>query len=222
MTAGPISFQDMYPLLPYQFPLVEAQPIVRIPVAGPEPFNTLVVVRFQMGIGEFAWSDGKFHAITRGPVATGFTLAGDDDPRSHRPPSQHSSMAMLNHQQLKSGDLLAGDSPFVNAFDDVIDGRFEYVGDKWRWCLWWRTDWLADQAWAAATAYVSSWVLCWEPPREPSRPHTGWIGSQVYQPYDPSVSAVERATRSGPGSRPQRVRSRTTRTPCDPHDSPLG
>ena len=37
--------QFWYDELDYHFPLNDLQPVVRIPVAGPAPFNTLAVIR---------------------------------------------------------------------------------------------------------------------------------------------------------------------------------
>ena len=81
-----------YLVAPYQFPLWEQQPVLRIPVVGPWPFNTLVVVKCRFGVTANRYSDGKL-LRRKIVVPTNFSLIGFD-PRVP-PPSQHSTSATL-------------------------------------------------------------------------------------------------------------------------------
>ena len=66
-----------HPYLPYPYPLFETQPIVRIPVAGPRPFNTVVVVRARVGLTHFGVAYEKRRRY-RWAVGTPFQLIGFD------------------------------------------------------------------------------------------------------------------------------------------------
>src|SRR5438128_2418253 len=83
------------------YPLNEANRIIRIPVAGPAPFNTLVVVRGffpQQGIyGLRNWVDGHVHGQSFS-VRTAFTLAGFVPGQT--PPFRHSTTAAVRHYYL--------------------------------------------------------------------------------------------------------------------------
>jgi hypothetical protein len=211
MSAGnPFDWAAWYSVLKYKFPLNEQHAVVRIPVAGPEPFNTLAVVRAHLGLGQFGWASGTLDTQDRGPVSTSFVLAGQNDPR-REPASQHSTTAFLNHQQLDAGDAWSPDglSPFVNAFNAVLDGRFVFNGAGWQWSLWWNDGTLADNVLASASVYVSSWVLCWEPPEDdyPSR-GGGTLGPLLRRPFDPSRTTLDKTFDdiSGPRGKPSKRR----------------
>jgi hypothetical protein len=149
---------EIYSILPYQFPLIDFQPVVRIPVVGPEPFNTLVVVRGQVPTTSYRHADDTLQR-RKLAVGTNFSLIGFD-PRVP-PPSQHSTTAAL--QMMQASD----DSAFVIAVDGIDAGFFD---DSGRWTLVVRVADLFDEVYAASNAYISSWVLCYEPP-PPERPH---------------------------------------------------
>ena len=141
-------------------------PVVRIPVAGPPPFNTLAVVRTQIGsTGTTGY--GLFRTTLT--VPTSFKLIGHD-PRVE-PVFQHSTSATI---WLIS---LTDDNDFLGAVDTVT-GSF---ADDGTWQI------TADMAMLIGAAtfpprhdglecgvLASSWVLCYEPPvdehRSPGRP----------------------------------------------------
>ncbi len=152
---------EAYSALPYHFPLFEQQPVVRIPVAGPDPFNTLVVVRGSVSTGEYRWADDKLHRY-RYTVMTNFQLIGFD-PRVS-PPFKHSTTAAI--QMMQADD----DTAFVVAVDQVVDCLFD---DHGHWTFVFDVGSLWDQVYAASAAYFSSWVLCYEPPPNPNLPHSG-------------------------------------------------
>jgi hypothetical protein len=162
MSNGIASFFDWYAVLPYQWPLAEVLPVVRIPVAGPEPFNTLVVVRAQVGvIDQTRPSDGQTHHA-RLALGTAFSLVGFD-PRI-QPAFDYSAAVSL--QMLQS----SGRTTFICAVD-TVSGAFDENG---RWTVTVDVASEFDGVLAAASAYVSSWVLCYEPPvdlpRTPGKP----------------------------------------------------
>jgi hypothetical protein len=157
--------EEAWAALPYRPPL-ENLPIVRIDVAGPEPFNTLVVVRAGVWITERGWADGKLR-FYRTPVPTDFTLIGFD-PRVE-PPVEHSTTVGLHLAETND------DTGFVVAAD-AADGAFDQQG-RWVVTVDWANCW--DQVYATARAYISSWVLCWEPPK-PRRP---WDGASPKVPF---------------------------------------
>ena len=142
---------EAYAALPYQYPLIDLQPVVRIPVVGPEPFNTLVVVRGQVHTTTYGVAAGKLHRH-KVVVPTNFRLVGFD-PRVQSP-FEHSTTAAINMIQATD------DSAFVSAVDEV-GGFFD---DQGTWVIIANVADLWDSVYAGSTAYVSSWVLCNEPP----------------------------------------------------------
>src|SRR5258708_2888890 len=92
------------------------QPVVRIPVAGPDGYNTLVVVR-ETFLFEASSIDGKLRRYTYS-VPTNFVLVGYD-PRATI--WQHSSGASL--RLLQSRDDTAGTfddtASVITAFDSI-------------------------------------------------------------------------------------------------------
>lgn len=157
MTDGYGNFLEWYAIAPYQFPLNDMYPVVRIPVAGPEPFNTLVVVRCQVFVvPEMRISDGRIDRSTF-TVATPFKLIGHD-PRI-TPAVQHSTTVSL--QMIQASD----DSTFVIAVD-TVSGEFDGDG-TWTVTVDVASEW--DQVLATAAAYSSSWILCHEPPIDHAR-----------------------------------------------------
>ena len=162
MSNGYGSFSDWYAKAPYQWPLAEILPVVRIPIAGPEPFNTLVVVRTQVSIiDQLRPADGRTHGA-RLPYGTAFSLVGFD-PRI-QPAFDYSTAVSI--QMFQASD----DTTFICAVD-TVSGAFDENG---RWTVTVDVVSEFDGVIAAANAYVSSWVLCYEPPidlpRTPGKP----------------------------------------------------
>ena len=156
--------------LPYQTPLAEgAQKPVRIPVAGPAPFNSLVVVRGRVftTIGEV--TDDVLYRKTV-IVGTNFALAQYDQRDEH--PYQHSTSVALN--------IIQGteEISFVTAVDAVVDGFFDDVG---RWTLVFDVGAQANDGWFQSSAYISSWVLCNEPPKRSSMAHSAPLKFENYE-----------------------------------------
>jgi hypothetical protein len=179
MSNGFPSPWEVYAVLPYQFPLFEQQPVVRIPVAGPDPFNTVVVVRGFVPTQEFGVSDNVLHRY-RHAVMTNFQLVGFD-PRVP-PPFKHSTTAAI--QMMQADD----DTAFVVAVDQVVDGLFD---DHGNWILVFDVAGLWDHVYAASGAYFSSWILCYEPPPNPNLPRAGRLKFENYG-IPPRHSTIKR------------------------------
>ena len=71
-----------------------AQPIIKVPVVGPEPFNTLAIVRGRGGIGEFGIADGEIDRVSS-TVWTRLVLPTFDPSRPVSEQIKHSSTASL-------------------------------------------------------------------------------------------------------------------------------
>jgi hypothetical protein len=157
------------------FPLTESNQIVRIPISGPAPFNTLAVVRgFFLDQGLYwrdDWSNGRFHRQSFS-VRTPFKLA--DFVSGQTPDFKHSTAAALRYQYFQP------DTTFTYAVD-TIDAHFSDGGE---WQLDVGTSFLVDNAWAAAQFHFSSFVLCYEPPidfeKNPGTPFAGPFKQPVF------------------------------------------
>ncbi len=175
--SGPVPFIPPDPWwiytngLPYQFPLVDQQPVVRMSVAGPAPFDTLVVVRTVAQITDYAWSNGEYHPHHGVVVPTPFVSTAA---AAHVRP-KHSSSAVLRMLQISaqvddSGPIPLDDdnTSFTLAVDAVHpDSHFDSTG---RWCVTIDDAWQAWQVYSACTVEISSWVLVQER-STPSHPH---------------------------------------------------
>jgi hypothetical protein len=131
------------------FPLVDKYPVVRIPVAGPDPFNTLVVVRCRVTQSVSNTSDGHFRHLGVG-FETPFVLA------NYRAGAQykHSTTGVLQNLQLSD------DTSFLESLDAVLDASFDETG---RWVVSADVAGAVDHEDAVVGIYISSWVLCVEP-----------------------------------------------------------
>jgi hypothetical protein len=70
------------------------------------------------------------------------------------------------------------DSAFVTAVD-YVDGFFD---DRGNWVIVAHVADLWDSVVAASSAYLSSWVLCFEPPPNPALPHGGILKGMIGPP----------------------------------------
>jgi len=143
-------------------------PAVRVPVAGPEPFNTLVVVHGTVsGVTAGASDNVRRWRIQ---VGTPFLLAGFD-PRVN-PAFQHSTTAAIH-------TILATDDTWFVVAVDRVEGFFH----EGRW--WIAAEWAVgvdEDVSALVGAHYSSWVLCYEPPLEHPPPEQIRIAGEVH-PY---------------------------------------
>lgn len=159
----------------------ESHSVIRIPVAGPAPYNTLVVVRGFAPLGPPWKSPGgskivRFHFLVR----SNFVLQGGGDQRIS-PVYMHSTAAAL------SDIWCSTDSAFTYAVDNV-DGKFAEDG---RWMI------VLDTAaqgsdpsapWESAPGmagwfHFSSWILCWEEGIDPRNPGRSGL-DPIRQPDD--------------------------------------
>lgn len=161
---------EAYNELPYQFPLVDQQPVVRIPIAGPAPFNTLAVVRTRFDvITRFGIADGILRTARR-TVPTALVLTGYDPERADQQHVEHSTTASLKMIEISaeiSDPFSDGNTDFTYRIDDIVaDSSLDEQG------RWWITVDIADsekEVYSAAQGELTSWVLCVEH-RNPSAP----------------------------------------------------
>jgi hypothetical protein len=164
--------EEVYQSLPYHYSRSERQPpVVRIPVTGPAPYNTLAVVRTHSGQISGNWQE--YTGIGRGSVTvpTNLVLTQYDPRRPEQQDVKHSSMATIRMIQIATDWSLFndGNADFVWAVDAVQPKS--WVDETGRWHV------TVDLAWAAHGSSIgimsyqlSSWVLCWEPPGERPTP----------------------------------------------------
>ncbi|WP_327108314.1 hypothetical protein [Nonomuraea glycinis] len=155
--------EQTYAALPYRFPLFEKQPVVRIPVAGPPPFNTLAVVRTNAHISDYGHANGEIQR-RRIVMPTALILADYDPQRPEQQQVVHSSSATVHMMQISTevGPFTDDNTDFVIAIDGVVTEST--IDEDGRWLV--SVD-VADaftQVFAGAYAEISSWVLCFEPP----------------------------------------------------------
>ena len=151
-------------LIPYKYPLIDEQPVVRIPVAGPAPYNTLAVLRTKAVITPYSVSSGDIDRQTLS-MPTALYLAEYDKNRPEQQHVVHSSSATIYIMQIsKESDFITDDdnTTFLIAADEVQSEST--IDDDGRWVV---TVNVAESFWqvyAMASVEVSSWVLCYEPP----------------------------------------------------------
>lgn len=153
-----------YELLTYKYPRFASQPVVRIPIAGPPPYNTLAVVRVQIGDG-FAWATGNIKRSTL-TYLTNLTIR-DYDPDRH--PEQR-SIIHSTAGAIQSMQIVEGAGPHIGDWNTnwlcAID-KFHiesFVTDAGRWCLTVDLAGMMDDRIAGQQLEATSWVMFWEPP----------------------------------------------------------
>jgi hypothetical protein len=163
-----------------QLPAVAASyrryPVIRIPIAGPEPYNTLACVRQITGPGGYVDPSPEEVYRTRVTISTPLVLRGNDDPREI-PPSAHStSVAMfgLSHPL----------SYWNNSLNQVEKAEFVYRDQQWVWRITTIGDVGVsdDRALHESAVYATSWVLLHEP-REGQGETPSWAARE-FDPQD--------------------------------------
>ncbi|GAA3625629.1 hypothetical protein GCM10022223_48500 [Kineosporia mesophila] len=162
---------DGYSHLPYPYPLIDLQPVVRIPVAGPAPYNTLAVVRTVTFLGEISYSDGTLRHHTF-DVATALYLTDYRPDRPQQQQVQHSSTGTV---RLMDVGKQGGGNPFLDSNTDFVISLDSIdtessIDEDGRWSVRCHASDSYDQVWATAQAEITSWVLCYEPPDARPRP----------------------------------------------------
>lgn len=181
-----------YASLPYPPPIGESLPVVRIPITGPAPCNTLVVVRSAISVTPLENSTGQIQRY-RFTGSTPFQLIGHD-PRTKPVLGGHSTTAALQVVQLEN------DTTFLYAVDSV-SGEFS---DDGTWQVTFDVASSVDHELGQAAAYVSSWVACWEKPVDESQPSAG-VGQQGrLRRADPEMHLARMPSRE---ARPPRSKS---------------
>ncbi|WP_350247597.1 hypothetical protein RBB84_12360 [Rhodococcus sp. D-6] len=153
-----------YEFLTYKYPRFASQPVIRIPIAGPPPYNTLAVVRVQLGAG-FSWATGKIKRNTS-TYATNLIIK-DYDPERH--PEQR-SIVHSTAGGFHSIQIVEGEGPHIGDWNTewlyAIDNFHleSSVTSDGRWCLTADTAGMVDGRISGATLEATSWVMFWEPP----------------------------------------------------------
>ncbi|KQO98537.1 hypothetical protein [Leifsonia sp. Leaf264] len=158
-TRSPWAVWEEYAIEP---PDDHAQPIVKIPVTGPAPFNTLAVVRGRAIVGDGFVSNDRPKPERR-LVSTHLKIPDYDMERPWQEQLQHSTTASLFHlsQTDQTGSTDAG-AHFIAAIDSIV---FEPVinEDTGRLSINIDTNKLGDQVTAIHFLEMTSWVLYFDP-----------------------------------------------------------
>ncbi|RMB57260.1 hypothetical protein [Tessaracoccus antarcticus] len=155
---------ECYSVMPYQFNKWPPEStVVRIPILGPAPFNTLAFVRTLAWIEEYTHSDDKLHRHT-GTFSTPLYLRNYDRENPAQQQLQHSStatisMMQISHTQKPFED--AGDN-FVIAVDRISPELLIEPSGRVQITVEWASK--SDNQFGTRHAQISSWILCYEPP----------------------------------------------------------
>jgi len=139
----------------YHYPLFELLPApLRIPVAGPAPYNALAVVQTIVYLTAYRAADDVLRRRTI-DVPTKLVVTAVDPLAPGRHPVQHSTTGTIRMMQTTD------DTSFVIALDRVsTESHFDARGQ------WWFTVDVAaqfDQVFAGGSALLTSWVLYLDP-----------------------------------------------------------
>jgi hypothetical protein len=156
----------VYRSSPYKYPISndgtvpphDRQQVVRVPVAGPGPYNTLVVLRQTCGIM------GTPDEYT---VATDLVLAGWASRNDEQRKVEHSTMGTIRIMATTGQKWLTDDDNiiFTYALDKVADCY--HIDDNGRFHLRYKSaSSFGEFEYAGAAVEFSSWVLCWQPPTD--------------------------------------------------------
>jgi hypothetical protein len=157
MADGYPTDDESYRAQPYKYSRSAGQKVLRIPISGPEPFNTLVLVRGYCFSSVGGLADDTLRRLRYG-VITEFHLRGYDELTP--PEFRHSTIAATQMMQART------DTPFVVGID-AVDGFFGPHGN-WIVAIDIGSQWHTRAA--SSSCYYSSWVLCKEPPLPPGLP----------------------------------------------------
>jgi|HubBroStandDraft_1064217.scaffolds.fasta_scaffold216045_1 hypothetical protein len=158
----PLPYQDV-PALPPAVP----QPVLYLPVKGPYPYNTMVVVH-SYTVAEPSWFPILDDSVYRYSdlYQTGFRFPGYDPRTASQIAYQHSTIASLRTLQLSTHDQ------YTAAVDQVDDAFFDDTG------VWTIKLNIALQIAPTGDASdlllfdvaISSWILCYLPPPQSPAP----------------------------------------------------
>lgn len=143
-----------------------AQPIVRIPVAGPAPFNTLAVVRGRAMIGSGPISDGRMHRYTW-TASTHLHIPDFDHDRPVLDQVRHSTSATILAMSswVQRGIENDDGSEFTVAVDAIHPEAV--IGDDGRFSVAIDTANSHNQTSSSDFLEMTSWVLYFDPETDP-------------------------------------------------------
>jgi hypothetical protein len=167
---APMTPLEAYEQADYHYPVVEIREALRIPIAGPRPYNTLAVLQTLVPLTKY-WDFGET-SLYRDTLVTGTSLQiNGHDPHSD-PPVMQSSCASIRMMQIKTGSDpgSVGNIDFVAAVDQIAEETL--VDAQGHLMLSIDVASFMPGALAVAMAEVTSWVLFFEaePPTPPTDP----------------------------------------------------
>jgi len=171
----PLPLSDV-PALPPSVP----QPVLYLPVKGPYPYNTMVVVHSYTA-WEPSWYFVQDDEVYRHSalVQTGFRFPGYDQRTASEIAYQHSTIASLKNLQSSTQDR------FTAAVDQIDDAFFDDTG---AWTIKLNLAFQYANAGHASDLLlfdvaISSWILCYlPPPQSPAPPPPPAQHSQRLRP----------------------------------------
>ena len=160
---NPLDFwQYYYDSLAYHFPLTDPQPVLRIPITGPAPYNTLAVLRTIAPLGPTQWATGDLRRTTF-DIKTDLNLMGYRPDRPEQQTVHHSSSATIRMMQIAEGDgphLGDWNTTWVYAVDRVHpESKIDEDGN---WIVTVDSASAIDGRLAVGSCEISSWVMFWE------------------------------------------------------------
>lgn len=184
---GPATHDQTVPLTPLQ--VIEQSgfadddpntqiPIVKIPVAGPAPFNMLATVRSVLYGGAVA-PDGQLHPVHVLDYPTALTVERFDPDRPEQHYLLHSTSVGLRLMNLDKqiGLLADNNTTFTVAIDSVdATSRFDEHGN---WLLSFSSAISSDMSNGMIGYVATSWVLYYEPPPPDGRPDPPAFGTNL-------------------------------------------
>jgi|GEM_PF-6730249 len=168
----PSGFIPIYPGVDYTPPPIPsvdgpAQHVLKIPVAGPAPFNTLAVVRGRGAIGSGLISDDEMHR-TVWRVSTHLKIPSYDPDRPVLDQLRHSTAASI--VAMSSGGQIGIEhddgSDFQVAVDEIVAEPYVDEDTK-RFYVDIRTANLHNQTSSVDYLEMTSWVLYYDPATKP-------------------------------------------------------
>lgn len=166
----PLTPMQAYEDAHYQYPWIELHEPIRIPIAGPAPYNTLAVLQTQVDLTKY-WDYGE-QGVYRETLLTPTALRINGYDPHTAPPVQQCSAGAIHMMQIKSGDdpFPEGNVHFIMAIDQILPETL--VDAQGNVMLSVDVASYAPGAKAVAKAEVTTWVLFYEsePPTPPADP----------------------------------------------------
>lgn len=159
---------EAYNALPYHYDQDHDHPesVVRIPVAGPAPYNTLVYFRWQASVpGLYRAANGHTYHDSR-TYQTRLVIANYDPNDPDRSTIRHTSTGYLSMMQITpEAEVFADDNTDFTAAIEMVVGD-ALIDETGRVSITVDTSSRMFQVFSALTANVSTWALIYEPRKQ--------------------------------------------------------